>query len=606
MKTKFWTINFIFLLELFILSSCSPVNDRIDILSADNIQVVIEDNEHLNLTTSIYQAEYGQDLILDLNTIPGFKITGCDYQDYVLEPTASGYSLTLNDLKYSTVITIYTSKSDLQINYYLNCPSISSNLNDSFCEYREQSHISTNTCRYNDIFDAEGYTLFAWNTSKDGAGTDIPLGSRFNASSNKENNLYGHWAKWTDAALFTYTDNTDGLTITGYCGTDDELIIPAVYNGKKITRIASDSFIDVTATRIILSPTIKDIESDAFTDCLVKELVLFDNIEHINDYSFNNCINLKTLIINAASDPVYSGSYYATFPDKIDYLKTLQNDQSNCDKLVLFSGSSTRFGYDSELIEQKIPQYKVANMGVFAYTNALPQLDMILQFMDEGDILLDSPEFDASRRQFCVLNKLDDKFFNMIEENYSLISLLDISKYSSVFSAFEQYLTNRRGMQYRSYDLSPSDFDENYVPVSTKSYNSQGDYCLYRPNALDDSPVFDLPVDYQISAFPEEYLTALNNEAKKFTDKDILFLFTYAPRNEKALSKESTKKAREELDIYLRNGLDFPVISDIEGSLYPGKYLFETDNHLSTEGVSIRTEQIINDLIKQLDIKGEQ
>ena len=50
-------------------------------------------------------------------------------------------------------------------------------------------------------------------------------------------------------------------------------------------------------------------------------------------------------------------------------------------------------------------------MGVFAYTNALPQLELIRAQMRPGDLLLLSPEFDAAKRQFCTTNAFDDAFF---------------------------------------------------------------------------------------------------------------------------------------------------------------------------------------------------
>ena len=43
------------------------------------------------------------------------------------------------------------------------------------------------------------------------------------------------------------------------------------------------------------------------------------------------------------------------------------------------------------------------------------------------------------------------------------------------------------------------------------------------------------------------------------------------------------------------------MISELEDSLYPGRYLYGTDNHLSTEGVAMRTESIIEDLQKQME-----
>lgn len=113
-------------------------------------------------------------------------------------------------------------------------------------------------------------------------------------------------------------------------------------------------------------------------------MTLFDNLQQISDYAFEDCTSLQTLYINAATAPVYSGSYYATFADKYDRLLSLADTQ----KLVLFSGSSARFGYDSAALDAALPHYEVVNMGVFAYTNALPQLELIRAQMRPGDLLL--------------------------------------------------------------------------------------------------------------------------------------------------------------------------------------------------------------------------
>ena len=51
-----------------------------------------------------------------------------------------------------------------------------------------------------------------------------------------------------------------------------------------------------------------------------------------------------------------------------------------------------------------------------------------------------------------------------------------------------------------------------------------------------------------------------------------------------------------ELDAWFRDVLHAEVISDLQDSLYPGRYLYGTDNHLSTEGVAVRTERIRRDL----------
>jgi hypothetical protein len=150
--------------------------------------------------------------------------------------------------------------------------------------------------------------------------------------------------------------------------------------------------------------------------------------------------------------------------------------------------------------------------------------------------------------------------------------------------------------------MSPAEYDEDGNPVHTPSYNRYGDYILYRENAKTDQPVYGLPVDYTADALPKStFLDPFNEVITLFQEKGIRFLVTYAPRNEKALSERSSRETRAELDQHLRDNLIAPVISDIEESMYSGYYLYGTDNHLSTEGVKIRTERIVEDLRRFLE-----
>ena len=57
-------------------------------------------------------------------------------------------------------------------------------------------------------------------------------------------------------------------------------------------------------------------------------------------------------------------------------------------------------------------------------------------------------------------------------------------------------------------------------------------------------------------------------------------------------SEDSSMDASAALDMYLRENL-FPIITEPEDSPWPGTYLYDTDDHLSTEGVEIHTDRII-------------
>ena len=600
------------------------------------VRVVIEDNPQMRVESSVLTVKEGSDLQFTITPVQHCTVRGTDYRDYSLDPAQDGqYICTLHDVLFDTVVSVLTEENPYTIRYEANGAAAAassglsgtsgdvshagdvSNEKISYLEFSyPAAHLRVNTEQGTHLFERENYILTGWNTSADGSGQHIGLGSRVRVGRGEILTLYAEWALCNDESDFLYEKGANSVTITGFNGgnsgtpeaggeqarpqtppevadTSDVIVIPSRIDGLPVTGIAQGAFQKVTCDRVVLPPTISFVEVHAFDGCTLSELVLFDSVSEITDHAFAGCENLRTIRINACVPPVYSGSYYDTFPDKFDRLAALSNDA----KIVLFSGSSTRFGYDSAYLDDAFPDYEVVNMGVFAYTNALPQLDLIRGQMKAGDILIHSPEFDAAGRQFCTTDAFDDKFFNMIEADYDLLARLDYRNYEGVLSAFTTYQKVRRGMEAKSYAVCASNFDEDGQPVSSPSYNEYGDYIVFRPNAEDDAPIYDLPVNYTVGAFSKTaYIDPLNAVYDKFAADGIRVLFTYAPRNKSALSKESDSAALAALDAWLRESLHAEVISPIEDSLYPGRYLFGTDNHLSTDGVSIRSERIRRDL----------
>ena len=410
-------------------------------------------------------------------------------------------------------------------------------------------------------------------------------------------------AEKSDTVLY-YNDNCGGGWVTVPVTPSHLRVNTAIddtLGGAPVVEIAAGAFADAPCKTVIFPNTLRRVQPGAFSGSAAESVTLFDNLQQISDYAFEDCTSLQTLYINAATAPVYSGSYYATFADKYDRLLSLADTQ----KLVLFSGSSARFGYDSAALDAALPHYEVVNMGVFAYTNALPQLELIRAQMRPGDLLLLSPEFDAAKRQFFTTNAFDDAFFCMAEADYDIVARLDLQQYSGVFSALGSYLQTRADMVARSYAVSPSDLDEDGNAVDTPSYNEYGDYVLYRPDAADDTPIYGLPVDYTTASFPyDTYIAPANAEFDRFAADGVRVYLTYSPRNSRAVSADSTPEAVAALDAYFRENLDVVFLTPLQDSLLPGRYFYGTDNHLSTNGVTMRTAQVIDVLTKQLQGEG--
>lgn len=613
----------------------------------DFCRLVLEEGEGFSVRENALTVERGGDAAFEILLEDGYQLRNVKYgdsraeenrasddpakyregggeeehaSDYTVKYDGQGKTLTLTlyDVRYSETVQAYVEKSDVVIRYHANGgrPCASRNRANeksgegAGAEEAENggevsiaaagSHLRPNTSIGTDLFERPGYTLIGWNTKPDGSGIPAGLGSRVDFQEGMA--LYAQWVPWTNASCFRYEAQGEFAAITGFEGQEDTICIPPELDGRKVRRIRDGAFAGARCSRVILPPGIYEVESGAFHYASLKELYLYDDISRISDHAFTGCGQFQTLHINAVEPPVYSGNYFDTFQDKYDRLLQLKDRR----KMVLFSGSSTRFGYDSAMIDEAFAEYEVVNMGVFAYTPALPQLFLILECMQEGDILIHSPEFDASNRQFCGQNSLDYATFAMMESDYDVFARLDVRDFEQVFTAWNAYNAGREGMVKKNYGISASHYDEDGVPVEEDSYNQYGDYCLYRPNSAEEQPIYGLPVHYTVNAFPREmYIEPLNAVYKMFLDKGVEVYFTYSPRNKHALSEGSTPEERARLHRYFQENLIVPVITELEDSLVSGVYLYGTDNHLSTEGAQIRTRQVIEALGQQFSERGQ-
>lgn len=481
------------------------------------------------------------------------------------------------------------------ITYHTNGGTLKNGQKDMLILPMDSSHLRANTAQGTRYMEREGYVLTGWNTEPDGSGTAVGLGSRIEKREGLT--LYAQWVKESPVSDFAYEIEGEKVYITGYHGMDESCVIPQRIDGKQVTRVCEDAFRGAQIETLVLPPTLFAVERNAFPGSAVREVYLYDSLYYIYDESFSDCQRLTTLHVNAVTSPVYSGSYFDAFADRYDWLLSIRNQK----KMVLFSGSSARYGYDSTMLRAAFPEYQIANMGVYAFTNAMPQLELIHRLMQPGDILLSAPEFDSVNNQFCTTNVLDGHFWAMMESNYDAASLLDLRQYSAVFDSLRSYLNVRISMEPKGYEVSPNWFDDDGNRYNYNTYNQYGDFVLERPNSPRDELLKWGLADYTVNGFPVETIECLNAVYRYFLEDGITVYFTYTPRNINAITPESTPEARQKLHAHLRQNLCVPVISEIEESLYSGIYFYFIDSHLSTEGVSIRTERIIDDLKEQFD-----
>ena len=214
---------------------------------------------------------------------------------------------------------------------------------------------------------------------------------------------------------------------------------------------------------------------------------------------------------------------------------------------------------------------------------------------------MSSPELDAIDMQFCGSNSFDCETFCMLEANYDMLTAIDCSEFGKIFDSFTSYNEERSGMTPGSYNESPSDYDEDGNAAITPSYNINGDYILYRGDNAAKKTFGIKRAYYNDSYVHDSDIAGINSVYEAFMEKDVRVFFTYSPRSRISISDDSTRDSITRLDALLRSSLIVPVISPIEDSLMAPVYFYGTDNHLSTNGVAVHTEQIIGYLRQSLE-----
>lgn len=557
--------------------------------------ILFEDNDSLFFSKQVNEVKQGGDLTISIGLPHNERISSINYDYYTLSSKIGEslsydyYELTLSSIMYSAVIQITTAPSYTTL-YYIDETSTPVTVME------ESPHLYFNTLPYNEEYTKDGCVAVGWNTSLDGSGDSIGFGSRINHLGEQQTELYLEWLPSNSSDDFTYylTDNNE-IAITAYHG-NGNIIIPQYIDGYPVTIIESDAFGDISCEIFILPPTVKTVESGAFASLTVDDFYFFDNILSVFEDSFKD-YSITTLHINAATAPVYSRSYFDTFSDKVDYLSSI----SNQDKIVLFCGSSARFGYDSSMLNTAFPDYNIANMGVYAYSNMIFQAKIIHHFMKQGDILLSSPEFDAIDMQFCGSNAFDRETFCMMESNYDMLTLLDCREFTNIFEAFNEYNTQRQDMEERSYLETASSYDEDGNLQNSSTYNLYGDYILFRENNTEGISFGIKRAFYNPDYFSQKDIDGINAVYDSFAELGVTVFFTYSPRSNISISDDSNEASIKLLDEMLREKLHAPVISSLEASLMNPLYFHGTDNHLSTEGVAVRTALVIKDLQKALE-----
>lgn len=572
MKHKLLNLCF---MMLFSLSSCKVETSA----KSEKIKVMLERGANYFVSNPIQEIYPGQDCLFEVTLIKDARLVSVSYPDYRITQDDRLMKLSLLNVMYPLVVTLEVS--DATLSYHDMKETSESFKSVELPVYRY--HRRENSINGYLYFDREGYLPLCWNTKADFSGTDISFGSRVPSD---VFSLYMRWEKETDVSDFSYEVIDDGIRIDGYHGKEESVVVPNQIMDRPVVELAQGCF-SLPLKRLVIGNNMKRIDKKAVLGD-VDELYLCDSLDMIEKDAFSY---VGRIHINAVTSPRFSGTYYDTFPDKMDYLQERKDKK----KIILFSGSSTRYGYDSRIIKEAYPDYEVVNMGVFAYVNIKPQLDMIRPYLKEGDVIVSSPEFDPNCLdcQFGTTDFFEWNEFAFLEGNYDLLGSVNVMDYPDFFSSLGKFFSNRKSMKEKDWSVTADHFDddENHYPFLT--YDEHGDFVLPRKGNETDSWIFQPLADYTLESITPERVSAINRVYRSLLDEGIKVLFTFSPKNRNCLTNRSTKEKRDEVEDYLRANLIVPVISPWEDDILPGTDFYKIDNHLSSKAARERSLRMV-------------
>lgn len=117
-------------------------------------------------------------------------------------------------------------------------------------------------------------------------------------------------------AKYTYTVSPQGITITGYKGTDKKLTIPKSIDGVNIISIGREAFKGAT----------------------FEEIVIQDGLEKIDWFAFSDCFNLEDVTIPASVKKIEYGAFNG-----------VKDFEIHCDSNSYAHKYAKSYGYKAEI-----------------------------------------------------------------------------------------------------------------------------------------------------------------------------------------------------------------------------------------------------------------
>lgn len=272
--------------------------------------------------------------------------------------------------------------------------------------------------------------------------------------------------------------------------------------------------------------------------------------------------------------PQYEQGYNAALIDKMERLKSI-----NEPKIVLIGNSNLAFGIDSKMIEEEMGM-PVVNMGLHGGNGNAFHEEMAKCNVVPGDIYV------LCHNDFNDDNQIPntESVWASIENHFGLWELLRKEDIEIMCRSFPTYFKKCLAL----YSSGTGNLDPGGV-YSRKAFNEYGDDAVLREGSY-----YTFETNVGPSTIGDVTVNRINELNRFLEDKGATLLVAGCQYGNGCLTADARSYISFQNELIQR--LDCPVISNYEDYLFDYKYFYDTYAHLTTEGVGLRTAQLIMDL----------
>lgn len=272
--------------------------------------------------------------------------------------------------------------------------------------------------------------------------------------------------------------------------------------------------------------------------------------------------------------PQYENGYNASLIDKVERLESIDEP-----KIVLLGHSSLAFGIDSERIEEAFGM-PVVNMGLHGGNGNAFHEEMAKYNVEQGDIyIICHSDYDDD-------NVIQDAMtaWSSIENHLNLWKILRVNDIGTMAKAFPIYLKHCLG--YHSAGTGNQDPGGLYA---RSAFNEYGDVALLR-----EGNQYTFEGEVVPPGIGDAAVDRINELNGYLARRGATLLVAGYPIGNGNVTAEAAEF--EAFQEQLADRLDCPVISNYADYMFDYRYFYDTNLHLNTEGVALRTGQLISDI----------